>query len=296
MTVVYVDVLLVVNFIIDYLLLLGCGHLCGRSIRRPRLISGAILGAVSTLVIFLPPLPFWGMLLYQLGTAVALVAVSFSWIGPRQLLKDVFVFFTVSFLLAGTMTAIWVNFAPRGMACFNGVVYFDISIFTLLFTAVAAYLLLLIFSRIFKGRRPRQEPVQVEVTLGGCTVTIPAIVDTGNRLREPFSGIPVAVCGVEELYSSLPLQLVEGILTGDFAPCQSLPPRWQPRMVPFRAVGGSGVLAAIRPDRMIVHEAGERYRIEEVYLALSPKKIGDGSYRMLLSGEVIKLKIYIQAV
>ena len=43
---VYADVLLAVNFLIDYLLLLFCARLSGRRIIRKRLLAGALVGAV----------------------------------------------------------------------------------------------------------------------------------------------------------------------------------------------------------------------------------------------------------
>ena len=64
---VYADVLLAVNFLIDYLLLLFCARLSGRRIIRKRLLAGALVGALTSLVIFLPPLSFWPMTLLKAG-------------------------------------------------------------------------------------------------------------------------------------------------------------------------------------------------------------------------------------
>ena len=68
---VYADVLLAVNFLIDYLLLLFCARLSGRRIIRKRLLAGALVGALTSLVIFLPPLSFWPMTLLKAGISLA---------------------------------------------------------------------------------------------------------------------------------------------------------------------------------------------------------------------------------
>ena len=113
---VYADVLMAVNFLIDYLLLLFCGRLGGRAIFRRRLLLGALIGALVSLVIFLPPLPFWAMTGIKLLSAAAMVALAFRWQGVRGFCWDVFLFFTVSFLLAGICLGLWLGFAPGGFS------------------------------------------------------------------------------------------------------------------------------------------------------------------------------------
>ena len=98
---VYADVLLAVNFLIDYLLLLFCARLSGRRIIRKRLLAGALGGALTSLVIFLPPLSFWPMTLLKAGIAVLMVRLAYPWLSWRVFFRDSFLFFTVSFLLAG---------------------------------------------------------------------------------------------------------------------------------------------------------------------------------------------------
>ena len=74
---VYADVLLAVNFLIDYLLLLFCARLSGRRMIRKRLLAGALVGALTSLVIFLPPLSFWPMTLLKAGIAALMVRLAY---------------------------------------------------------------------------------------------------------------------------------------------------------------------------------------------------------------------------
>ena len=141
---VYADVLMAVNFLIDYLLLLFCGRLGGRAIFRRRLLLGALIGALVSLVIFLPPLPFWAMTGIKLLSAAAMVALAFRWQGVRGFCWDVFLFFTVSFLLAGICLGLWLGFGAGGLFCRNGITYFQVSLPVLLgLTALYGLLALL---------------------------------------------------------------------------------------------------------------------------------------------------------
>ena len=53
-TVIYLDVLLLVNFLAGYFLLMAAGLLSGCAARQLRLLAGAGLAALSALVLFAP--------------------------------------------------------------------------------------------------------------------------------------------------------------------------------------------------------------------------------------------------
>ena len=54
--VIYADILLAVNWWIDFLLLLGVRRALGGGVKNWRLALAALIGAVSSFVLFLPPL------------------------------------------------------------------------------------------------------------------------------------------------------------------------------------------------------------------------------------------------
>ncbi|MFR1802718.1 MAG: sigma-E processing peptidase SpoIIGA, partial [Faecalispora jeddahensis] len=59
------------------------------------------------------------------------------------------------------------------------------------------------------------------------------------------------------------------------------------RLVPFRAVGGEGILPAFRPDCIEIQTAKERITVQEVYLAVSAQKLGTTGFSALLNPELI---------
>ena len=67
MTVVYVDLLWLLNFVANHLLLLGAGRLAGAGLRRWRIALGAALGALYAVALFLPGMGivtaavYWGL-------------------------------------------------------------------------------------------------------------------------------------------------------------------------------------------------------------------------------------------
>lgn len=96
--------------------------------------------------------------------------------------------------------------------------------------------------------------VCVCVRHGGRTARFTALIDTGNRLREPFSGLPVLIA--------------ESRLVADLLPAD-LPLR----RIPYGGLGGSGFLEAFRPETL--HFSGTQgwQRAPEVWIALYPGRM-----------------------
>ena len=246
--VLYLDVLLAVNWVIDFLLL----HLLARIGRTPcrgwRLVAGGGVGAAGCLIVLLPDLPVIPSLLVKGVTALAMTAAAF---GPRPVkgwLKQTGLLFLLSAGAAGAAVALWWLAAPPGLAVVNGVVYFDVSPVVLILSVAVAYGAMALAGRYVRRKR-RRGALTLLVEKGGRRVAIPALYDTGNRLTEPFSGMPAAVVG----YGA-----VAPLLTPDWGPGGPLPPPGG-RLIPFSSVGGGGMLAAFRPDSLtLAGEEGER--------------------------------------
>lgn len=102
------------------------------------------------------------------------------------------------------------------------------------------------------GRPPGSRDWQVELCLctNGRCARFPALVDTGNRLREPRSGLPVLIAEAP---------LVRGIL-----------PESGYRTLDFGVLGGEGRMACFRPDALWVGRGRRRRRGPDVWVAVSP--------------------------
>lgn len=70
----------------------------------------------------------------------------------------------------------------------------------------------------------------------------------------------------------------------------------QIRLIPYENVGGSGVMPAVKADLMTIAKAGERLRIERVYIGISARKIGDDRYSCLLNPDLVSMNTTKQSV
>jgi stage II sporulation protein GA (sporulation sigma-E factor processing peptidase) len=105
------------------------------------------------------------------------------------------------------------------------------------------------------GRSPGSGNWQVSLCLrvGNRCARFPALIDTGNRLREPLSGLPVLVAQA---------QLVRDIL-----------PDAGYRTLGFGGLGGEGRMACFRPDALWIGSGRKRCRGPDVWVAVSPRPL-----------------------
>lgn len=246
--VVYLDVLLAVNWVIDFLLLHAAARLTRTPYRGWRLVLGAAVGAAWCGTVLLPPLPALVIVALDAAGAVAMTATAFRFGGIGALFRRAGVLFVLSAVLAGVAMAVYVFLAPADLQVINGVVYYPISPLLLIALTALSYALLCLWGRWTRRREPLGRHYRLRITRGDRTVEVPALFDSGNGLTEPFSGAPVAVAE----YGA-----VADLLSPVWARADAVPPAGA-RLIPFSSVGGSGMLPAFRPDRLtVVGEEGE---------------------------------------
>ncbi len=273
---VYADVLVIVNLYVDYILLCcvrGFLHL-GKT--GGRLVLGALAGAFCGLMGLLP-VPSW--LSPALGgfCALAAAAAAFAPMRPRLFLRCWLCMWLFSFLLAGFLLFV-AQFAPPGyMALVGGSVYLNLSLPVLFAATCLAYGVFWVFRRAF----PREDNVprlwKLSIQCGGRQTEIWAKADTGNALREPFSGLPVLICQAEALASLVPPAAASFLSGGNGEPSPGL------RLVPFESVGGDGLLPAFKPDKVSDAKTGKEL---PCYIALIKKPLSSGQFSAIFNPDL----------
>ena len=97
----------------------------------------------------------------------------------------------------------------------------------------------LVIRRLKRDSFVPEPTVRLRVMTDAGEAEFTALVDTGNQLREPFSGQPVLIASADSLSGALDAALIR---FGEDAP---LPPGF--RIVCYRALGGGGRLHCFRP-------------------------------------------------
>ena len=276
MTVIYLDLLFMLNLIANYLLLLVSARMGGEVIRHRRFVIAAVLGACYAALPFLG-LKWLGNPLCKIGSGVLMVLIAFG--REKRLLRAIMIFFGASAAFGGMIWAAEL-FGGRGLTIENGILYSYIDIRLLLLLMILCYgVLSMAWERTFV--HAKRELVPVEIVAGGRTLHLIALMDTGNTLSDPATNRPVLVAEGNACRPLLPMELpldrpVEALERLGEAGITGF------RLIPYRAVGvSSGLLLAMRTERVVAGGVEQT----EMLVALSPTAVSDGGgYQALLGG------------
>ncbi len=271
--VIYADILLAVNWWIDFLLLLGVQRATDGVARGWRLALGALVGAITCYVLFLPPLPMWVSLLIKLGGAALMVVTAFPFGDWRQFLRRLLLLFGLSAGLAGLCGALYFFVAPTGFFVCNGVVYYSVPPLLLVGLTVVCYGILSLLDRWTRRRVPGRNAYVVTIRHEGRAVRLRCLYDSGNHLTEPFSGRPVLVAELASIDRLLPVPVGVEELSTDPAT------GW--RLIPYDSVGGNGLLPAFSPQQVTVNTKDGEQALPRCYVAVCDR-LGRGEYQGLL--------------
>ena len=277
MTVVYIDLLFLLNLIANYLLLLGTGRIAGAILRRWRIGLGAAAGALYAVLLFVPGLEWLALWPCKIVSGLLMPLIAFG--GERALLRIILLFFGASAGLAGLILAVEL-LGGAGLTLENGVLYsnFDLRLLLLLF--IACYFIMSLFFRR-SGRHSSREMVILHIEFEEKQVTLTALLDSGHTLTDPATNRPVVVANTQCFADLLPpgvdtAQPVEGLKR-----CRAVGMNGV-RLVPYRAIGvDCGMLLAIKAASVV---SGDR-NLGSLLIALSPTPVDDGGgYQALIGG------------
>ena len=127
-TVIYADILVVINIIINYLLLRAAAAITACEFRALRFLAASALAGLFSLIIFIDNMPLWLSIAVKIAFLLIMVFAAFGAKSVKAFVKCFAAFFIANFVFAGIMLAVCTFLLPNAAMYKNGVVYFDIDI------------------------------------------------------------------------------------------------------------------------------------------------------------------------
>ena len=250
---VYLDVLVLLNFLVDLLLLIATNRLSGYPAGVKRAVPAAVLGGVYGGVCVLPGLELLAGTVCRVLMLAIMGVIAFGL--RREAGRRCVLFVLLSMALGGVAVGLQSGFWSL-ILCAGGV-------------CVMCVL-------GFRGRIGQQYvPVKVKTAQG--TVEFTALRDTGNTLTDPLTGQQILVVSprIGTALTGLTRQQIE-------RPADALTQVPGLRLIPFHAVGkAGGVLAAKRYENVAIGSWQG-----SCLIAIAPNDIGQGKPYEALTGGV----------
>lgn len=254
---VYLDIVFLENVLMNYIIIFATGVVIRDECRKWRIFAASVLGAAYTVVMYLNVIPIYSNFVMKIVLSVVIVYVAFKVKSFKKLVKNLIIFYLVSFVFGGCVFALMYFLQPQMAQIRNGVFVGAYPIKIALIGGLVAFVVLQISFRIVKTKFSKKDMIfDVQVVINEKIVKVKALLDTGNLLKDPITGFPVIVVEHKSLRGVIPekiLNNLDNILGGDIDELtkdeQFSKTISRFRMIPFSSLGKqNGLLFGIKAD------------------------------------------------
>lgn len=248
---IYVEYLFAENFITGVIIIYLTGKLCSHKILKKRLIFGGIAcGGISFIILLEDMGAFWSVLI-KLSFAVCIVAFTYKLKNKKTIIKTGFIFFLITFTLGGITIGSMYLGGYKGISN-NAFVYTEMIGYGQIIIGIVIGILfmetLIIFLKntIYDNKVYKEVLVEIKQNI----FRYKGYVDTGNSLRDPITGKPVAIIGGKAA-SVLKEKSEEDRYC----------------IIPYHAIGkASGYLEGIRTDKVTINGIEHKNMVIAIYM------------------------------
>ena len=284
--IVYGDLLFLINFSMDFLCFYLSCLLLHRKIKVWRTCVASFLGgvySVASLFIMVN-----GALAFVIdGIVLVIMCIIAYWtrkMGVKRLIKSIFLYFFVSALLGGLMTALFslfnnLEFIKEIDGSGDGI---DAWIFVIL-AIVGSFFALNGGKTLRASFSEKNVFLKIESEIG--TETISALVDSGNLATEPISGKSVVFVSIEKCKKIIEEPLYCAIKNNSIFDDTQFSVLNKIRFVPTRVLLGSSLLPALKFKKVILIN-GKYEKEIDVYVAFVNEE-ALGKYDAIISHKTI---------
>ncbi|MFY9113736.1 MAG: sigma-E processing peptidase SpoIIGA [Dethiobacteria bacterium] len=288
----YLDLLIIVNLGMDYFLLYMVGRLTHRKPAPFKLLLGALGGVLPAVCLSMFPVSNTLWILTVLITPYIMIGLAYFPLKGREYFLMGGLMFLFAFILCGCISVL------LNLQVINTAV--DEPLFLL-------YLLMIgfIISSIISFFQPYLEErkwqgfmhTRVQVCMDDKKQTIEAYLDTGNRVREPFSRKPVIIVNHQSLQKIIPCDIYK-LMNNNFDSVRVMESISDPGLslrfylIPFTGLdGGTELLLGFRPDHIRIMRGRQSWEIgTQVAIGIYKHDFNkSGEFEALIPPEVLQL-------
>ena len=288
---VYLDIVLLENICMNYIILLATAIINKCKISYFRILISSILGAIYAVVTYLNIFEAYSGMIFKIILSIAMIYIAYLAKEAQKLFKELIIFYLTSFAFGGISFALLYFVNPEQVKLKNGVFVGTYPLKIVLLGGLVGFLVIIIAFKSYKVRMNKKDIYyELKIKLFEKEVETKAIIDTGNFLKEPITGVPVVVVERSLMYDIIPkciLNNIDEILSGDLEKMNEHEEYISRiRLIPYSSLGNkNGMLLGIKVDEVIIDNNVINNSIIGIYKESLTKR---GEYRALVGLELIQ--------
>ncbi|KGP72422.1 sigma-E processing peptidase SpoIIGA [Pontibacillus yanchengensis] len=297
---IYLDAVWMLNFFLDWMILMLTHSFAKASNHRARLMFGAIVASLLVPLTIFYPTSLWATPIGKALFSLIIVYTAFGFKNIRLYTRQLLLFYFISFALGGGLFGIYYLLNEQ-IHVSNGMV---VTYQTGFGDSVSWLFVLVGFPIIWWFTKQRMdnlvvqqmkydEMVPITICMHNQINNSRALIDSGNQLVDPITKHPVVICDstfMKKWFSNeewLMLKDVQENMT-----LEQLPEKWMDkfRIIPYQGVGGTGnFLLVLKPDWIQLTVQEQELTITRALIGLQFGELSpDGSYHCLMHPHLLK--------
>lgn len=183
-----------------------------------RLIISSIIGSIYAIIVYLNVLSIYSNIVTKAILSIVMVYIAYGAKNIKQLLKQLLIFYLVSFIFGGCTFALIYFIKPENVKMNNGVFVGTYPIKVALIAGAIAFIITQVAFKINKNKLDsKNQFMNIEIFYENKILKTKALMDSGNMLKDPISNLPVIIIEKQELCKIIPekhLNYIDKIIGG----------------------------------------------------------------------------------
>ena len=225
---VYIDIVFIINFIFDFILLLSTSIILKRNIKIIRIILGSLFGTITMAILFIRFNTIC-LLIFKIIISIFMVLITFGYKDIRYFFKNLYYIYLISIILGGI-----IYFFNNSFSKVNGLLFYNSYKMNLLLGIVLSVLGMKSYIKhIRELKNNYNKYLKATIFFSNYKIDVNAFLDSGNKLKDP--------------YFFRPIILVDNSLIKDIN---------KPIYVPYKTCNNEGILKCIKAKKIYIDGIG----------------------------------------
>jgi len=258
---VYLDIVLLENFIMNYIIIFSTAIISKSNIKHLKIILASILAGIYSIFNYIFNIGNIEIIIKFL-ISILIILIAFDSRKIKIIIKQLILFYLVSFTFGGVSFMLLFLIDSKNIVFENGILVGTYPIKVSIIAGIIGFIIIACVSYIIKDRlKTKSMLCDLEIFYKGKYKKLKTMIDTGNLLKDPISQTDVIIVEKNSLRGIIDddiLDNLNNIIGGKWLDTSEKIYQYRFKVIPFSSLGNSnGLLIGFKPDYIKIYDEDE---------------------------------------
>lgn len=289
---IYLDIVLLENFIMNYIILFSTALISKSKIHYWKLGIASLIAGIYSILNYLWNLGNLESLFIKFLISIMIVLIGFESRKWKTIMKQLILFYLVSFTFGGISFMLLFLINPANIVFENGLLIGTYPMKVTIVGGIIGVAVIAVVSYVIRDRMKTKSMLcDLEIFYKGKYQKLKTMIDTGNLLKEPISQTDVIIVEKNSLRGVISddiLDHLEDIMQGKWLAEKSDFYAYKFKVIPFSSLGNeNGLLIGFKPDYIKILDEEECVRDDVMIGIYNGKLCKSNMYTSLIGLDIL---------